>query len=191
MIKSNHTLAYLDIYPAVLVKTVVRVLGVDDANLLCASLQMNDKSNKTLTKRHKILWSHARGKLNLGDSFIATGAMPRILAWIGNYSNETNASAMSRIQAWIRNESNQTNVNLIQYHDPPLPKARIDTIRLDSIYRILRSRPELCKANDLEMSSENNENIGLRHAIKPINAMIWAIIYLMILGLVVFMVLVG
>ena len=134
-----------------------------------------------LVTRHKILWSHVQGKLNLEDSFIVTDAMPRILAWIGNDLNETNAGAMSRIQAWIRNESNETNVNFIQYHDPPLPKARIDTIRLDSIYRIIRSRPELCKADDHDLFSGINENVGLHDVIKSINARLWDIIYLMLL----------
>mmetsp|Transcript_19372 Transcript_19372/g.34017 ORF Transcript_19372/g.34017 Transcript_19372/m.34017 type:complete len:86 (-) Transcript_19372:173-430(-) len=62
---------------------------------------------------------------------------------------------MNRILAWIGDDSNETNANLIQYHHPRLPKARIDTIRLDSIYRIIRSRPSLCNSeqnmsNDLE-----------------------------------------
>ena len=38
-----------------------------------------------------------------------------------------------------------TNSNLIQYHDPPLPKSRLDTTRLDSVYRILKTRPVLCQ----------------------------------------------
>mmetsp|Transcript_39950 Transcript_39950/g.72001 ORF Transcript_39950/g.72001 Transcript_39950/m.72001 type:complete len:85 (-) Transcript_39950:173-427(-) len=53
---------------------------------------------------------------------------------------------MHRILAWIGDDSNQTNADLIQYHDPHLPKARINTIRLDSIYRIIRSRPNLCNS---------------------------------------------
>ena len=72
-------------------------------------------------------------------------------------------------------------MNFIQYHDPPLPKARIDTIRLDSIYRIIRSRPELCKADDHDLFSGINENVGLHDVIKSINARLWDIIYLMLL----------
>ena len=91
---------------------------------------------------------------------------------------------MPRILAWIGNDSNETDVNLIQHYGHPLPKARIDAIRLDSIYRIIRSRPEFCKADDLELLSGNDENIRLLDATKPINARLWAIIYLMLRGIV-------
>ena len=134
--ESNHTLNYLGISPADLVERVGRGVGVDDVNLLRSSLQINYTSNKMLVARRKILWSHVRGDLNIGKSSIATGTMYRILTWIGD-------------------DSNQTNANLIQYHDPPLPKARIDTVRLGAMYRILRSRPSICNSeqnfpNDLE-----------------------------------------
>eukprot|EP00579_Thalassiosira_antarctica_P010278 CAMPEP_0201915308 /NCGR_PEP_ID=MMETSP0903-20130614/5252_1 /ASSEMBLY_ACC=CAM_ASM_000552 /TAXON_ID=420261 /ORGANISM="Thalassiosira antarctica, Strain CCMP982" /LENGTH=130 /DNA_ID=CAMNT_0048450881 /DNA_START=108 /DNA_END=500 /DNA_ORIENTATION=+ len=64
---------------------------------------------------------------------------------------------MHRILAWIGDDSNQTNADLIQYHDPHLPKARINTIRLDSIYRIIRSRPNLCN------SEQKTSRMILRH----------------------------
>mmetsp|Transcript_23446 Transcript_23446/g.50801 ORF Transcript_23446/g.50801 Transcript_23446/m.50801 type:complete len:419 (+) Transcript_23446:318-1574(+) len=108
-------------------------LGFDDANLLHASLKINRGMNRRLsvkkvTCRRKILWSHAAGNLNIGDSSIVTGVMPCIIAWIGDYSNESNA-------------------NLIQYHDPPLPKDKIDIVRLGAIYRIVQSRPDLRNPN--------------------------------------------
>ena len=73
-----------------------------------------------------MIWSHARGDLNLGNSTIKKAAMPPILAWICNGTDDANAHPM-------------------QYHDPPLPMARSNTIRIDYLYPILLSRPELCK----------------------------------------------
>ena len=105
---------------------LVKALGVDDANLLRASLDMNDNDDKIVVARRKMIWSHARGDLNLGDSTIETAAMPPILAWIGNGTDDTDAHTM-------------------QYHNPPLPMTRFNAIRVDSLYRILRSRPELCE----------------------------------------------
>ena len=140
VMKSNHILHNLGYSSADLMKAVTCAMGVDNANLLRASLKLNKTMGKMLVARRKILWSHARGDLNLGESVIATGIMHHILAWIGDDSNETNA-------------------NLIQYHYPPLPKARIDTIRLVAIYRIIRSRPNLCNieqnmSNDLDTRQE-------------------------------------
>ena len=73
-----------------------------------------------------VIWRLARRDLNLGGFPIDVCLMPRVLAWFGDDSNETNA-------------------NLIQYHDPLLLQDEINVIRLDSIYRILRSNPNLCK----------------------------------------------
>ena len=123
--ESNHNLFRLGISAADLEKVAGHALGADNANLLFASLKLNTKSNTTVGARRKILWSHVRGNFNIGDSSLDTGAMPHILAWLGNDSNETDA-------------------DLIQYHDPPFPKTKVDTIRLDSMYRIVRSRPSLC-----------------------------------------------
>ena len=124
-------------------------LGFDGANLLKASLKLNINSNKMMVARRKILWSHARGDLNIGESSIATGAMPRILAWFGNGLDET-----------------------VQYHEPPLFDAksevslsnietRVDTARLDSIYRILRAVPQsnlLLNANTALASEHEIDN---------------------------------
>jgi len=135
VMKSNHTLHSVGMQFANDMKKVEHVLGVDDANLLYASLDLNESEDNMWVVRRKILWSHARGNFNLGDSSIATGAMTRILAWIGNDSNETNA-------------------NLIQYNNPPLPEAEIDAVRLDSVYRILRSSTILLNGND---NAPNND----------------------------------
>ena len=146
---SNHTLNDLGIPTVALIqsqqfstdyisllwsyrKAVDQALGEDGANLLRSSLKLNEENkafcsykeerNKMMVVRRKILWCHVRGNFNLGDCSITAGAMPRILAWIGNDSHEASAK-------------------LIQYHDPPLPKTKLDSFRLDSIYRILRSMP--------------------------------------------------
>lgn len=50
---------------------------------------------------------------------------------------------MPNIIAWIGNGSNEANANIVQYHDPLLPNARIETVRLDMIYRIHRFRPNI------------------------------------------------
>ena len=50
---------------------------------------------------------------------------------------------MPCILAWIGNDMNETDANLIQYYEPPLPKEKLDAIRLDAIYRIVLSRPPL------------------------------------------------
>ena len=110
------------------VEALHRALGINDANLISASLKLNNSYDKTMIVRRKILWSHAWGHLNIGDSSIITGAMHRIIAWIGDCSNESDA-------------------NLIQYHMPPLPKGTVAAVRLDAIYRIVQSRPDLCIIN--------------------------------------------
>ena len=63
--------------------------------------------------------AHARGNINIADSKIPNGAMPIILSWFGDHSNEENAK-------------------LIQYHDHPLSGEEVNTKRLDSMYRIGR-----------------------------------------------------
>jgi len=127
VMNSNHNLFHLGMSADDHKRTFDRALGVDNANLLRASLKLNvrGRSNKMLVARRKILSSHSRGNFNIGDSSLDTGAMPHILAWLGNDSNETDS-------------------NLILYIDPPLPKTKVDIIRLDSMYRIVRSRPSLC-----------------------------------------------
>jgi len=125
ILDSNHYLCDVGMFGTRDVELLHRALGIDDGNLLCASLEANAAYEKTMSVRRKILWSHARGNLNIGDSFIVPGVMPRILAWIGGYSN----------------------ANLIQYHTPPLPKDKMEVVRFDAIFRIVQFRPDLCKRN--------------------------------------------
>ena len=131
---SNHTLYDVDMLDHDVEQERIRhALGIDNFNLLKASLEINSKdlsfrNGKAMAVRMKVLWSHAnaRADLNIGtESFIPDSAMPYILAWIGDDSNEDNAS-------------------LIQYHEPHLPVARISRIRFDAIFRIIKARPGLC-----------------------------------------------
>ena len=125
VIESNHTLSYLGMNTDELMKAVTPTLGVDDANLLHSSLVINSMS-KNMAIRRKIIWSHARSDLNIGDSSIEIplGAFPRILAWFANDSTEWDA-------------------DLILYHEHPLSKTMIDIVRLDSVFRILQSQPHV------------------------------------------------
>ena len=76
--------------------------------------------------KQKLIWSHAQGHLNIGDSPLVAGAMPQILACFSTFSNETDNG-------------------FIQWHEPPLPEARIAIMGLDAVFHILRSRPDLCQ----------------------------------------------
>jgi len=123
---SNHT-----VYCLWLVRdtrnAVISALGVDKANLLFASLELNLRSQKLSVIRQKMILAHARGGINIADSDIPDGAMPVILSWFGDYSNEKTA-------------------HLIKYHDPPLSQEVVMTKRLDSFYRIVLERPlKLCE----------------------------------------------
>ena len=40
-------------------------------------------------------------------------------------------------------DSNESDVSLMQCYDPLLPKAKIDMVRLGSIYQTVRSRPSI------------------------------------------------
>ena len=105
-------------------RRITSSLGADSTNILRAALELNVISNKRTVTRRKIIWGHTREDFNIGNSSISTAAMPIILAWFGD----------------------DTNANLVQYDDPPLQRATVDTIRLESIYNILRARPDLiCK----------------------------------------------
>jgi len=131
--ESNHTLSCLWLFGDAR-NAVVSALGVDDANLLFASLELNrepfNRSRRVSTSsiiRQKMILSHARGGINIADSDIPDGAMPVILSWFGDYSNEKTA-------------------HLIKYHDPPLSQKKVNTKRLDSFYRIVLERPlKLCE----------------------------------------------
>ena len=112
-VASNHTLHSV---VNVLGKGAIdRALGFDGA-LLRVLLKINNSENKERSTKHKVLSSHARGNFNLGrEATIPIGAMPHIIACIGEYESENNA-------------------NLIRYQETPIPRP----VRLDSIYRIMR-----------------------------------------------------
>ena len=117
---SNHT---VDI--GVDLNQRVRGSNKDDINLLRASFEVNRTENKVHVKRQKIVWAHAKGDINVGNSSIPMGAIPDVLSWFGDTDNES--SVLS-----------------IQYHQPPLPGARREAVRIDSMFRILRFMPDLC-----------------------------------------------
>eukprot|EP00581_Thalassiosira_minuscula_P004896 CAMPEP_0183740062 /NCGR_PEP_ID=MMETSP0737-20130205/58756_1 /TAXON_ID=385413 /ORGANISM="Thalassiosira miniscula, Strain CCMP1093" /LENGTH=410 /DNA_ID=CAMNT_0025975047 /DNA_START=138 /DNA_END=1370 /DNA_ORIENTATION=+ len=127
ILHSNHTLKYLGYYSSSQLTSAANgSLGIELTNALSTYLEMNKATDKISAARSKILWSHARGDINLGDSSIADGIMPNILAHFDNRSNETRP-------------------NHFQCYDPPLSKAKIDTLSFDATYRIIRSRANLCK----------------------------------------------
>lgn len=96
--------------------------------------------------RRKVIWSHARGGLYLGESSIPTAAMPEVLSWFMDDS---------------------TIANRLQYHEG---KRRLDTIRLNSVYRILKSRPILCLRNDYEQLLKRKEEKEPWHLVVAIMA---------------------
>lgn len=57
------------------------------------------------------------------DPSIIVGVLPRVLSWFGDI-NEPSAA-------------------LVQYHEPPLSKEKTNCTSLDSVYRIVKSRPEM------------------------------------------------
>ena len=122
VVESNHNLHNM---PTTL-RILVRTLGIDDAHLLQSCLKMNTTINKLIVTRQKIIWSHARGDLNVGDSTISTSLLPRIISWFVD-------------------DFHEQNVNLIQYNDPPIQSDKVDATRFDSVFRIVKSRPDLCQ----------------------------------------------
>ena len=66
LMKSNHTLVRV-CFRDIPVVRIIRALGVMEGNLLRASININEDHDKMLVGRHKILWSHARGDINIGD----------------------------------------------------------------------------------------------------------------------------
>lgn len=193
LLNSNHTLRSTG--EQMMKKQVFSALGTGDANLLLASLSVNasvswngvrmsfgatthhaklvgthnrlsgrqmprsDQESKSVANnkkaRRKIIWSHASGKLNLGDTALPTQTIPDVLSWFGYEKNESNAK-------------------LIQYHEPPLPEKELGRIRLDSIYRILRSMPVifnegkklLGKKEEAELRAKTHEWKVKRQALK-------------------------
>ena len=135
VMESNHTVSCLNMPCSERVEdSLAKALGFHDANLLCTSLIMNSNDDKMVVVRRKMLWSHVRGNLNLGDSIIESAAMPLILAWIGKWPDESNAHHM-------------------QCQDLPLHMVMNDTTRLDSFYRLLRCRPGLCNTTENTLES--------------------------------------
>ena len=119
ILRSNHTINIgADLHQ--------RVQGsdVDGINLLRESFEVNRTENKEHVKRQKIVWAHAKGDVNVGNSSIPMGAIPDVLSW-------------------FRDTDNESSVLSIQYHQPPLPDARMEAVRIDSMFRILRSMPDL------------------------------------------------
>lgn len=135
-------------------------LGIDNANLLFASIYVNGTLNRMLVARRKILWSHARGNVSIGDSSIATGAMPTIISWFQDNSN-------------IRYDNNDGRLGWTS--------REVTIAGLDSVYRLLRSRPsilqngwakerERTKRKSDEMKGLRDENKELREEIKRLKA---------------------
>ena len=71
VVESNHTLNCLWLFgDARMQAAVVSALGVDDANLLFASLKLNEKWSwrvnlLSLIARQKMIWAHERGNINI------------------------------------------------------------------------------------------------------------------------------
>ena len=101
VVESNHVLNYLGFLAcdAEFMKTAVRALGVDNANLLRASLYLTLTADKRLIKMRKILWSHVRGDINIGD-------------WRLPPRHKRHASHSSMAWGWLR----WADAKLIQYH---------------------------------------------------------------------------
>ena len=108
-------------------RLLVSLLGIDDANLFRSSLRMNNRSNKNMAIRQKIIWGHSRGDLNIASSTIPEGIMPHVISWFSDDFHDDTA-------------------NLILHHDPPLKKIKeVDSIRLSSVFNIMKSRPDVCQ----------------------------------------------
>jgi len=118
-------------------------LGVRDANLLRACLDANKKGGLWGDNpvRRKIIWCHARGDFNVGNSTIPAGALPRILAWVGGGTDDDTMSSSRK-----RRRYDSQNRDYIQYLEEPylLSETTVGITRLDSFYRIVRIRPQLC-----------------------------------------------
>ena len=138
--KSNHTLCDLGAFIRIPVRGhIITKLGETDFNLLHASLELNDNPNKRTIVRRKIIWGHARGDLNVANSSIPNGALPEILEWFNDDSEETYmwhgtdpgdniVSRGIRVVASIRNNRYVSG----------------ECTKLDSVYRIVKLRPDVC-----------------------------------------------
>jgi len=118
-------------------------LGVRDANLLRACLDANKRGGLWGDDpvRRKIIWCHARGDFNVGNSTFPAGALPRILAWVGGGTDDDTMSSSRK-----RRHYDSQNRDHIQYLEEPylLSETTVGIMRLDSFYRIVRIRPQLC-----------------------------------------------
>ncbi|KAL9182171.1 hypothetical protein ACHAXT_012823 [Thalassiosira profunda] len=156
VLKSNHTLRSLGWF---LGKAVERVMGTKDYNILRALLEVNSKfeGNEMAAARLKILLCHTWSDLNIGVSSVPTGALPRILAWfvLDDSDDEADDNDDEDDEA---DTSSLLTKTIIEYHWPPLKiwrkeefrkatiptaKSKLGVIRLDSVYRIVRHRPDL------------------------------------------------
>jgi len=111
-------------------------------HIVNAVINLNAEPNKELVIRQKIIWSHADSRLNIGET-IPTGVLPEVIAWFGD------------------NDPRRTNANIIQYQDPPLPYETIRVVRLDSIYRIARSRSDLFTCGATHICSDCRRYAGI------------------------------
>ena len=127
---SNHTLCSLGDanpfdhgFPS---QTFVGVLGAEDANFLDALLALNGNSDKTLVVKHKLIWSHIQGRSNIGDCPLVAGLMPQVLACFSAFPNEVDAL-------------------FLHPHQPRPSDLELAVMRLEAMFRILRSRFDLCQ----------------------------------------------
>lgn len=97
-------------------------LDGDNGQLLFSSFCLNESDSSTaMIAMRKILWCHARGDFNIGEASIDIVVMPRILAWVGS--------------------------ELLRYEADTRPLNVLATIKLNSFYRVVRVRPDLCFQN--------------------------------------------
>ena len=108
-------------------QTFVDMLGADDANFLHTLLRLNGNDDKLLVIKHKLMWSHIQGRLNIGDCPLVASLMPKVLACFGDFPNAVDA--------------------LFHYGHRPWPSDNeLAVMRLEAMFRTLRVRPDLCQA---------------------------------------------
>jgi len=141
---SNHTLKEIGAEEA----ETTEALGASDSNLLHASLQINRKYNQNAAARYKIILRHSRGDLELGDCGLEAALIPVILAffWCGFEESEDD-DVPDRIP-----------YNMAPWeYTPPLSRLGVAELRLDSIYRIIRKRPDLMNQPHLKGGGVSNK----------------------------------
>ena len=110
-------------------QTFVDMLGADDANFLDALLRLNGNSDKRLVLKRKLIWSHIRGRTNIGDcpsaqDPLVTSLMPQVLACFSDFPNEADALFLYR-------------------HQPQPSDLELAVMQLEAMFRTLRIRPDL------------------------------------------------